>query len=137
LPAVTAFVLMENRGGHAVAGVDYPERQKMRVRSLVLPILATATLILAGCSSGSEQTPPAADAATDAQAGPDTCNAAALKSHIGEMLDVVMLQSFEATVPSHRVRVLAPDTAATMDMVPERANVKTDKKSIILAITCG
>jgi len=105
----------------------------MRVRSLVLPIFATAALALSACSSGSEQTPPA----TDAQGGPDTCNAAALKSHIGEMLDVTMLQSFEATVPSHRVRVLAPDTAATMDMVPERANVKTDKKSIILDITCG
>lgn len=109
----------------------------MRVRSLVLPIFATAALALAGCSSGSGQTPPAADATTDAQTGPDTCNAATLRSHIGEMLDVTMLQSFEAAVPSHRVRILAPDTPATMDFVPERANVKTDKKSIILAITCG
>lgn len=69
--------------------------------------------------------------------GSDTCGVTPLQKHIGEPLDVTLQQFFEAAVPSHRVRVLKPDTPATDDMVPERANIKTDDKNIITAITCG
>ena len=103
----------------------------MRVRSLSPLLLAVAAIGLVACSSGSGDTPP------PAPAGPDTCGMTPLRSHIGEPLDVTLLQTFENVIPSHRVRVLAPDTAATMDMVPERANVKTDAHSIIQDITCG
>lgn len=106
----------------------------MRVQFLVLPVLAAAILGLAACSSGSA-TPPA-DSATE-PSGPDTCGMAPLRQHIGETLDVTMLQSFENIVPSHRVRVIAPNTAVTDDVVPERANVKTDRHSVILSINCG
>jgi hypothetical protein len=109
----------------------------MRLRFLLLPLFAATALGLSACSGGSDKASPTDDAAAAAAAGPDTCNAAALRGHVGEPLDVTMLQSFENIVPSHRVRVIAPDTPVTMDMVPERANVKTDKHSVILSITCG
>jgi hypothetical protein len=106
----------------------------MRVPFLVLPILAAMALGLSACSGGSA-TPPADSAAEPS--GPDTCGMAPLRQHIGEVLDVTMLQSFENLVPSHRVRVIAPHTAVTEDVVPERANVTTDKQSTILSINCG
>jgi hypothetical protein len=111
------------------------ERQKMRVPFLLLPILAAAALGLSACSGGGSATPPADSAAEPS--GPDTCGMAPLRQHIGEILDVTMLQSFENIVPSHRVRVIAPHTAVTDDVVPERANVKTDRYSTILSIYCG
>lgn len=70
-------------------------------------------------------------------AGSDTCGVSPLQKHVGEPLDVTLMQFFEQAVPSHRVRVLKPGTAVTDDHVPERANVQTDDKNIITAITCG
>lgn len=93
--------------------------------------LALATLLLSACSGKSGETPP------PMPAGSDTCGVSALQTHVGEALDVTLMQLFEATVPSHRVRVLKPGTVATDDAVPERANIKTDDKNIITAITCG
>jgi|GEM_PF-4394090 len=94
--------------------------------------LSLAILGLAGCSSGSSS-----DAPPPMPAGSDTCGVTPLQKHVGEPLDVTLMQFFESAVPSHRVRVLKPDTAMTEDMVPERANVKTDNNNIITAITCG
>ncbi|HVJ33430.1 MAG TPA: I78 family peptidase inhibitor [Terriglobia bacterium] len=96
-----------------------------------LAILALATLLLTACSGKSGETPP------PMPAGSDTCGVSALQAHVGEALDVTLMQFFEAAVPSHRVRVLKPGTAATDDVVPERANITTDDKNIITAITCG
>ena len=94
--------------------------------------LSLAILGLAGCSSGSSS-----DAPPPMPAGSDTCGVTPLQKHVGEPLDVTLMQFFESAVPSHRVRVLKPDTAMTEDMVPERANIKTDNNNIITAITCG
>ncbi|HVJ42437.1 MAG TPA: I78 family peptidase inhibitor [Dongiaceae bacterium] len=88
-------------------------------------------LLLTACSGKSSDTPPPMPASAD------TCGVGALQTHIGEALDVTLMQFFEAAVPSHRVRVLKPDTVATDDAVPERANIKTDNSNIITAITCG
>jgi hypothetical protein len=100
--------------------------------SLTAAALSLAVLGLAGCSSGSSS-----DAPPPMPAGTDTCGVGPLQKHVGEPLDVTLQQFFEAAVPSHRVRVLKPDTVVTEDMVPERANVKTDNNNIITAITCG
>ncbi|HVI89524.1 MAG TPA: I78 family peptidase inhibitor [Dongiaceae bacterium] len=100
--------------------------------SLTAAALSLTVFGLAGCSSGSST-----DAPPPMPAGADTCGVTPLQKHIGEPLDVTLMQFFESAVPSHRVRVLKPDTAMTDDMVPERANVKTDNNNIITAITCG
>lgn len=116
----------------------------MSMRSPMMRLLsplafATAALALTACSSRSSVPAQPADAQPgDTQAGTaDTCGVSPLRGHIGELLDVNLLQVFEASVPSHRVLVMKPDTAADPDTVPERATVKTDAKSIITSIGCG
>lgn len=104
----------------------------MPPRSLVSLAGAALALSLAACSGSAPTPPPSAE-----PAGPDTCGISGLQGHVGELLDVTLLQVFESAVPSHRVLVLKPDTVTTDEVVPERAKVKTDNKSIITAITCG
>ncbi len=103
------------------------------MRIWISSALAFAVLALSACS-GTRDQPAAADAATPAD---DTCLASHLQDRIGQTLDVATLQEIEAAVPTHRVRVLKPDTVVTMDNAPERANVKTDDSNVITAITCG
>lgn len=105
----------------------------MPARSLSFAALAALALATAACSGGSTQkTSP--DAGTTAE---DTCGVKDLQDRIGDTLDVQLLQVIENSVPSHRVRVLTPDSVATMEYIPERADVKTDKANVITAITCG
>jgi hypothetical protein len=108
----------------------------MRSRFVIMSaklIWACAALALTACSSKPAVPPPTATQAT----GPDTCGAAPFQDRIGQLLDVVMLQNITASIPSHRVLVLRPDTVASTDVVPERATIKTDKTNLILSITCG
>ena len=109
-----------------------PRIADFRLPALLAPVLVLgAGLGLAACSSGPDQ-PPAQQ-----MSGPDTCGVGQLQGHLGELLDVQLLQFFEAAVPSHRVLVMKPDTMATTDNVPERAIIKTDAQSMITSIGCG
>ncbi|MET1025568.1 MAG: I78 family peptidase inhibitor [Dongiaceae bacterium] len=103
------------------------------MRIWISSALTCAVLALSACSGTPDQ-PAASASATPAD---DTCRASHLQDRIGRTLDVTTLQEIEDAVPTHRVRVLKPDTAVTMDNVPERANVKTDDSNVITSITCG
>ena len=102
-------------------------------RLVPLALLAAAGLAVTACSSGPDQPAPAAQQ----MSGPDTCGVGQMQDRLGQLLDVQLLQFFEAAVPSHRVLVLKPDTVATTDVVPERATIKTDANSMITSIGCG
>lgn len=104
----------------------------MSARLFPLVTLAALAVVTSACSSGPGKEPSGAEAAAE-----DTCGIRDLQDRVGQTLDVQLLQVFENAVPSHRVRVLTPESAATMDYVPERANIKTDKANVITSISCG
>ena len=95
------------------------------MKHLVLPLV----VLLAACveetpapDAGQPVLPPAAD---------DTCGANDYASLIGTPLAAV-------TLPADlNDRVIEPDSAVTMDFVPERLNIYLDDAGIITQLTCG
>ena len=85
-------------------------------------------LALAGC--GALPTGGGDGAATPRAAGPDTCNAAAYASLIGQDA-VVALQ-----IPDPK-RSYRPDEVVTQDFNPARVNIVLSDEDVITAITCG
>lgn len=62
----------------------------------------------------------------------DACGASALQVLVG-------MRASEIDLKDHKgdVRIIGPDTAVTMDYVPERLNISTDANGAIKRITCG
>lgn len=83
-----------------------------------------AVMMMAGLVSG------CVDDANPARA--DTCGAAALAGFIGGPASAL-----EGQTGTHPLRVIAPGTMVTMDMIPGRVNAHTDAEGIVLRITCG
>lgn len=67
------------------------------------------------------------------QGGPesDICNAEEWAPYIGQPA-AKLAQGY-----SGPVRVIAPDMAVTMDYVPDRLNLLTDKDGILQSASCG
>lgn len=86
------------------------------------PLLITA--LLAGCSTAPAPQKPGTPA------GPDTCNASAYQSLIGQ--DAVVDLSLPE--PKRTYRLGDP---VTLDFNPKRLNVKLDETDTIVAIDCG
>ncbi|MHA6344945.1 I78 family peptidase inhibitor [Roseivivax sp. CAU 1761] len=81
---------------------------------------AGLVLLLAGCATA--QVPTGAE---------DTCGAAGYRSLIGKNIAAVTLP---ADAP---IRILGPDSMATMDFRPDRLNIETDRGGYILRLRCG
>ncbi|ALM53934.1 I78 family peptidase inhibitor [Halomonas huangheensis] len=103
--------------------------------------LMVASLGLVGCSTGSsgsqaEKAPaPLPPAMTDDRQ--DMCDVDAVQNLIGQGyqqgLDAQLLSDSGAAT----LRVLRPNTAATMDLRMDRLNVKLDDNDVIIDVTCG
>lgn len=104
-------------------------------------LLMVASLGLVGCSTGSTGSqaekdpaplPPAM--ADDRQ---DMCDADAVQNLVGQdyqqSLDTQLLSDSGAAT----LRVLRPNTAATMDLRMDRLNVKLDDSDVITEVACG
>lgn len=85
--------------------------------------LLILVLGVAGCKS---------DTPADFADAEDACGASALQDLVGE--NISALPSFPA---EKRVRVIAPDSAVTMDHAPSRLNVTHDRENVILHVYCG
>lgn len=91
----------------------------------VAPLIAL--LALAGCKDDGVE-------ASAASTPEDTCGAAEHQALVGQ--NVSALEGAGLT-PSAKLRVLGPDTMATMDFRSDRLNVKHDEDGVITALTCG
>ncbi|MCQ9616477.1 I78 family peptidase inhibitor [Paenalcaligenes niemegkensis] len=60
------------------------------------------------------------------------CNADEMQHLVGFAEDDVVLESLPGPV-----RVLRPNSVATMDMRPDRINLHTDDDGVIIRVTCG
>ncbi|MEX0970479.1 MAG: I78 family peptidase inhibitor [Paracoccaceae bacterium] len=65
-------------------------------------------------------------------AGEDACGASALQDLVDQPADRLATMRFVAPM-----RVLRPNSAATMDHRPERINIAVDNRGVITSVTCG
>lgn len=85
-----------------------------------------AGLLLAGCDTAAIA--PAQRAAQGA--GPDTCNAAAFQTLVGQ-------DAASALALPEPKRLAGPLDPVTTDFLPDRLNVQLDATDTIIAVTCG
>ncbi|WP_417328827.1 I78 family peptidase inhibitor [Halomonas cupida] len=104
-------------------------------------LLMVASLGLAGCSTGSsgsqaEKDPaPLPPSMTDEPQ--DMCDADAVQSWVGRDYQQDMEPQLLSDSGARTLRVLRPNTAATMDLRLDRLNVKLDDNDVITEVGCG
>nr|WP_245200081.1 I78 family peptidase inhibitor [Herbaspirillum sp. LeCh32-8] len=85
--------------------------------------------VLAACSAAREP--------DTAKPGPGDCDAAKVDYLIGENVSGYIERKAMAESEAQDVRVLKPDSAATMDFNPKRLNIHTDPGKVIIKLACG
>ena len=111
-----------------------------------LPLAVCAMLALAACtsspandSSASSDTmaPPAGAATTTPPMLAESCKADAAKQFVGQAQTPEVLEQARAAAGAKTVRLLAPDSMATMDYRGDRLNVRTNADNMIASVDCG
>lgn len=113
----------------------------LRFAALALAALlggcAAQTGTLSAPSSPDVSAPPPPSVAGGAQQNEGTCQAGALASAVGETLSDERAQALRADSGARDVRVLAPDSMATMDYREDRLNIEVDEQGRITGLRCG
>ncbi|MUV13095.1 I78 family peptidase inhibitor [Noviluteimonas gilva] len=112
---------------------------------LRLTLATCAILALAACSSSpatesassDAAMPPASAATTTPPMMAQTCKADAAKQFVGQAQTPEVLEQARAAAGAKTVRLLAPDTMATMDFREDRLNVRTNADNMIASVDCG
>lgn len=65
------------------------------------------------------------------------CDASQVQGLVGQAFSDAVGQQATQDAEAKQLRVLAPDTAATMDFLGERLNIEVDEKRIITGVRCG
>ncbi len=105
------------------------------------PIHATVIAAIAALSACTPTTPgsapvePAAAPAPTQASGP--CDAAKVQWLVGLRIDDAARERARSEAGARRVRVLAPNQAATMEFDPERLDIATDDTGLVTRARCG
>lgn len=94
----------------------------------VLAALGTAMLLVA-CAPQPTAPPPRPTLPIER---PDACGATRLQHLVGQPVT-----AFDPRSARGPVRVIPPGTAVTMDFLPHRLNIETDRRSRITRVFCG
>lgn len=105
-------------------------------------MLSAAALLSACAPMNADSNPPPASPAppaeTPASPTPEaTCDAAKVQNHLGHTLTPAMTEQIRLQAGANSVRVIAPDSAVTMDYRPDRLNIEHDARMKVLTIRCG
>lgn len=96
--------------------------------NVMLTLLALAAF-LAACSAAREP--------GSAQAAAAGCDASKVDHLIGENLSGYIERMATQESGAQEVRVLQPDSVATMDFNPKRLNIHIDPGKVIIKLACG
>ncbi|WP_244216463.1 I78 family peptidase inhibitor [Herbaspirillum rubrisubalbicans] len=103
-----------------------PSRMPPAIKALLASLGLGAVLIACSASRENES----ADAAGQ-------CNVARAEHLIGENLNAQLEQQALADSGASQIRVLKPDSAATMDFNPRRLNLHVDPGLVVIQVACG
>lgn len=95
--------------------------------TVILSLLAAAG-VLAACSAART---------TQSAAAPGDCDASKVDHFIGENVSGYVERTAMQEAGAQDVRVLKPDSVATMDYNPKRLNIHTDPGKVIIKLACG
>jgi hypothetical protein len=102
-----------------------------RTKTFALPLVLTVTI--GACSA---QTPPSLSTAPLAETTEPSCGADLLGDYVGRRATDDVIAAIRAWRGDHAIRVLKPDSMATMDYRPDRLNIDVDADGIIKGFRC-
>ncbi|WP_447555257.1 I78 family peptidase inhibitor [Vreelandella sp. EE22] len=105
------------------------------VMALLLSACATQTGTLEAPSSPDVSAPPPPRVSESAPSG--GCAIASLGQAVGEQLTEARTRELQAESGARDVRVLTPDSMATMEYREDRLNIELDERGRISAFRCG
>ncbi|MFW7341662.1 I78 family peptidase inhibitor [Pollutimonas sp. H1-120] len=102
----------------------------------LMPGAIAALALLAGCAANpagpsSEQN---ADASSSA---PQACNADMAESAVGKKISSALVEDYRKQSGSKTARALRPNDVMTLEYNPQRLNLRTDDKDIVISVNCG
>jgi hypothetical protein len=103
------------------------ENLSMLARPFTTALLLLLTLT--GCTSQPVTQPDAAASRI--------CNIEKLQNVLGQTISVDKIEQIRLKAGAERVRVLAPNDAATMDYNPQRLTIDIDEAETIQRLSCG
>ncbi len=98
--------------------------------------LVLAAALLTGCSSTSEASKPAADAA-QTDSGHSRCDAAAAQFVIGKPASAALLEQARVKAGAQTARILGPSDMVTLEYRSDRLNLNTDQGAVVNRVNCG
>jgi len=100
------------------------------------PLSALTVLIfaLSACTADSGAAPEPMPAPPDML---PNCGAGMLQSYIGYKATSDIVAGLREWRAEHKVRVIGPGQAVTMDYLPDRLNIQVDEANTIRKFTCG
>jgi hypothetical protein len=95
--------------------------------------LMIAALLVAGCAQGKPEAPPAAPAP---EAPGARCDANAAAKLVGQSADRIAAEA-QRLSGARTVRRYGSNDSVTMDYRPDRLNIQTDDKGVVVRFSCG
>lgn len=99
---------------------------------------ALSILLLAGCASApNDVAAPQPPSVEQTAPGTQTCDASAVAHALGEPFNEANASLLQSESGARQVRVLRPDSAATLDYREDRLNIHLGSDDTIEALRCG
>lgn len=107
--------------------------------ALILTSLLMMTSLLAACASQPEpvSAPSAPAVGQSEMPAVELCDTDAVQYAVGEPFDEANVHQWQSESGAQQVRVLRPDSVATMDHRPDRLNIHISESEVIESLRCG
>lgn len=98
-------------------------------------LLGTSLLAALSCTACASTPSEPSNGSTESPA--TECRAEAARQYIGQKADAQVVEAAKAASKANLVRVAGPDDAVTMDLRPDRLDIRVDAGRTITSINCG
>jgi hypothetical protein len=102
----------------------------------LMPGAIVALAVLAGCAA----TPAGPSGGQDADTSsspPQACNADKAESAVGKKVSAALVEDYRKQSGSKTARALRPNDVMTLEYNPQRLNLRTDDKDMVISVNCG
>jgi hypothetical protein len=102
----------------------------------LMPGAVAALAVLAGCAANPAGPSGEASADTSSSAA-QACNADRAESAVGKTVSPALVEEYRKQSGSKTARALRPNDVMTLEYNPQRLNLRTDDKDVIISVNCG